>query len=649
MKHKSFLFLIAALAMGLALAGCSSDSDSSSYPVPGPARGYANDAYNIALAFEDATDVYVARTVDLEDAFLAIPAGKTLHLNGNTVLLNENTTFVVNGTLDWGTGGKVDAQGKTPIVYGLPLDSPNFVGTDNLVAFDENGFLKTDDDKYYKVVTSSSGLLGSDGKILSTLAGTTVIYAGNLEMAADVALDTNNGTLSVGGNLTGVSKIITSTAVTVSGKLTGGAKDPQLSGNILAQVLGNVIIPTDTDFVNFITGAGSVTANIAEIDRGSIGVPWFQALSGKFGGNKSGVVAFGGTLVTVDAEFNGPVKFTPAPIAPAGADTDLVTFKFNDDVEFVNEAEIARVTIAEGKTLTGNLIAKTFENPGTNGFLLDQGGQLIVTGNSSNNYLGEGTFSAAGLGSLSLSLKPTSITVGGKGTLSLGDSMINLTGSNIFVFSNDGGVYLTEGKTITGYDTASKSGYQFGGPAGTLFSSKQLTLSKDGITGISGETTQTITFGVAAEGGTFLTIFSGSTAIITNANIDITTVGTISVGEGKGSASIILGPSGSITTASGVDFLAWGGTIGGTASGGSLLVGSIGVGGGLSPEGIAAGSVGTSSNIHLILPGAGFARTTGATWAQGLTGAAVNTGQDVDGGSASIGGSILIFSAPTSD
>jgi hypothetical protein len=641
MKHKSFLFLIAALAMGLALAGCSSDSDSSSYPVPGPARGYANDAYNIALAFEDATDVYVARTVNLEDAFLAIPAGKTLHLNGNTVLLNENTTFVVNGTLDWGTGGKVDAQGKTPLVYGLSTDDPHFVGTENVGEFSASGFLE-EGGKYYQVLNNSSDLLDS-GAIKSTLAGTTVIYAGNLDMA-DVALNTSNGTLSVGGNLTGVSKITTNTAVTVSGKLAGGAKDPQSSGNILAQILGNVT-RTDTEFVQFITGAGSITTAIAEIDSGSIGVPWFEALSGKFGGNNNGQVAFGGTLVTVDAEFNGPVKFTPAPIAPEGAEADLVTFKFNDDVEFENEADIARVTIAEGKTLTGKLIATTFENSSTGDFLLDANGRLIIKNNSpGNNYLTTGTFSAAGIGSLSLSLKPTSITVGGKGTLSLGDSMINLTGSNIFVFSNDGGVYLTAGKTITGYGGEGGGGYKFGGPAGTLFSSKQLTLSKDGITGISGETTPaTITFGVAnAAGGTFLTIFSGSTAIISDAHIDIHEGGSISVGEGKGSASIILNAGGSITASS----LAWGGTIAGTASGGSLLVGSLSIeNGGAVAANVAAGSVGTGSKIDLILPNAVFLQTT-ATWAEGLTGAEANA-EGIDGGSATAGGSILIFAPPS--
>jgi hypothetical protein len=630
MKHKSFLFLIAALALGLALLGCSTDSDSSTEYVK---QGYANDALAITLAFEKAPDVYVLGTVNLTNAFLTIPTGKRLHLSGNTVLLDDTTTLVVNGTVVF-EDGKVDAQGKKPIVVGLE-PGPNFVGTENLKAFSAGGFME-DEGKYYQVVNKASDLL-DNGSIKGALAGTTVIYAGNLDMNSG-ALNTNGGTLSVGGDLTNVSKIITSTKVTVSGKLTGGAGDPP-APNILAQVLGNIVVRTDTNFVNFMTGAGTVTASIAEIDSGSIGVPLFEAYNGKFGGSKKGQIAFGGTLLTVDSEFNGPVKFTPAPISPAGA-TELFTIKFNDDVEFEQDAEITRVSIADGKTLTGKLIAATFETPGASGFILDQGGEVIINGES--DFSDTGTFSAIGTGTLSLALKQNSITVGGGGTLDLGGADIKLTGGNTFVFNNAGGVFLNEEHTITGYDATKKTGYQFGGPAGTLRSGDKITLSADGITGVSG--TSTITFGVAAEGGTFLTIFQGSTAIITNANIDISTVGTISVGEAKNSAIIILNNGGSITTG-GEGSPAWGGTIGGTAAaGGSLLVGSVGVGGANTSAGIIAGSVGTSSAdpVGAILTGAGFMQVT-ASLANGLTGAGINGAQTTDGGSASLGGSILVF------
>ncbi|MDR1148903.1 MAG: hypothetical protein LBK66_09760 [Spirochaetaceae bacterium] len=594
MKNKSFLFLIAALALTLALLGCSSDSDDGSgYPVPGPKEGYLysstlTGAQKIMLSFQDAPDVYLEDETDLQGGVVIIPSGKTLHVNGQTVKVDKDTVIVVasGGKLDWDGKATSVIAGTSAVVIGKTYEEGRYIDG----AYDEDSntfginFGEIGKNKYAgsESVGWHTAAASYDDLVIGA-SGTTGYLLGNFNGATDFV---PAGTLYVGGNLTlSANKVITSTAaLTVYGKLTGGTNAAQ----------------------SIITG--TVSAISADINGGQIANDLTIFRDGNFG---DGVTFNGALNVLRDATF-GEVEF-------------------KDTAEVTKKAAFTSAKVVTGSVSVGNLAF----TGSSNNLVLDENGRIIFTsGTTPTFFTGAGTLAALG-GSVSFTVDANKLTVDGKGqgTFAVGNNGINLTANSIQVAAETG-VYLG------GQGSIASENYSIGDKAGTLSADKGFILTATGIAGVSDR--PTLTYELESE-STFLTVKNDKTATITNANINLNSTGSIAVFSGN----LILTGGGSVTAGE----IAWGGTIAGTATaaGGSLLVGSLALAAGVddgirSAESVAAGSVGTQSDVPGVIVSSAVFLPTKASVAQGSIG--INDGTPKDGGSASIGGSILIFGRP---
>jgi hypothetical protein len=591
MKNRSFLFLIAALAMGLALFGCSTDSDSTTDYIK---QGYAGDAEAIAAAFEFADNVYLDKATTLTGQILTIPAGKTLHVNGQTITVSPTTIIIGAGGLSWdgNDDSKIDAaaNGVGAVLIGIDYAAGRYgtngvAGTASDFTFvPKDGTIVSDGDTGGILATDSTAIFAG-GSYLAVNAGTTAYFTG-ATLTRD-AINVAGGTLFVAGNLTGLKSLTTTTPLVVNGKLSGGTVAP----------------------AELISGAGVVQARTADITGGQIG-----------------------NLVVMNGEF-GNTTFTDLSVYGRATFTDNVSF---------TAGSIVNAVFTSGKTVGGNAQVGNISFAGTGKTLvLAANGEIIFTDSTNPSFFtGAGTLAAL---SESISL-----------TFAADELEINSTGTGAFTVNNDitlkdtnkkikvtgsAGLYFTEDNNKIEGD-----GYYFsGGLPGTLSADnyKGFVLTKAGIEGASTEAADrptlkyTLTNGA---GGTFLTILNGegSLATIKNANISLTT-GSIAF-EGGGTATLFLDVGGSITASTAVGSLAHSGYIISDAVGGSIVAGSIG--GSMSAASITAGSVGTVGN-NLILITSEFAiaipgTDTGSASAASFKASATPAVIDYHGGSVAV-------------
>jgi hypothetical protein len=603
MKNKSFLFLIAALAMGLALTGCSSDSDSSTEYVK---QGYLygeelSDAERIMLLFQDAPDVYLEDDTELSGGVLIIPSGKTLHVNGQTVTVDLNTVIVIasGGKLDWDNKATSVISGTSAVV----IEAAEFHEAAHYSAGEYHAetnpfginFGSIGKGKYAGSAGVATGwhTAASSYDDLSIAAGTTGYLIGSFNATADL---TPAGTLVVGGNLTlSANKVINSTSpITVYGEIKGG---------------------TDAA-VTLITG--KVSAISANIDGGKIANDLTIYRDGDFGDG--------------DVTFNGKLK--------VGRDATFGKVTFEGNATVAKQATFTSKKLVTGSVSVGHL---AFVSGANNELVLNKDGQIIFTsGTTPTFFTGAGTLAALG-GSVSFFVASNKLSVDGigNGTFAVGNNGINLTAAKEIQVANNTGVYFG------GVGSIASANYSIGNVAGTLSSDEGFILTADSIknTG-STEGTPKITFDAAASDGIFLSLREGllatntiRNAIIDGVNIELGANGSIAVYENN----LIITNGGSVTAGN----IAWSGTIAGTtaAAGGSLLVGSLSaanISANTIPGGsITAGSIGTQSSTPGILVSSAVFIFTDAGVSDGLD----NIGNGVkDGGSASTGGSILVFS-----
>jgi hypothetical protein len=604
MKNKSFLFLIAALALGLALLGCSTDSsDGDGYPVPGPKEGYLYsglpDAVKIMLLFEEAPAVYLEDNIDLQGDALIIPSDKTLHVNGQTVTVDKDTVIVVQGTLDWDDKATSVISGTSAVVIvaGEVAETAHYsagkYSEDNIfgINFGEIGKNKyagsAGAGPWHTAATSFDDLIVGE-------AGTTGYLLGSFNGTTDFA---PAGTLVVSGDLTlSTDKVIKSTAkIDVYGKVKGG---------------------TDAT-ATLITG--TVSAINAEISGGIIANDLLILRNGDFSG---GGVTFKGKLeVLRDAKFAN-VKFE------------------GDENSVANQATFTSGDLVAGSVTVGNL---SFTGGSNNKLVLDENGEIIFTGGTTPTFFtGAGTLAALG-GSVSFFVEKNKLTVDGDetGTFAVGNNGINLAAGNTIQIGAKTGVYFG------GEGSIASANYSIGNNAGTMSADIGFILTPNGIekTG-STQGTPKITFEAEEGKGILLSLREGllatntiRNAIIDGVNIELGDNGSIAVYENN----LIITNGGSVTAGN----IAWSGTIAGTAAGagGSLLVGSLSaanISANTIPSGsITAGSIGTQSSTPGILVSNNVFIFTDATVIDGIGSTGVG-----DGGSASTGGSILVFSHP---
>jgi hypothetical protein len=547
MKNRSFLFLIAALAMGLALFGCSTDSDSSTEYVK---QGYAGDADAIEAAFVFADNVYLDKATSLTGQTLTIPAGKTLHVNGYPIAVDEDTVIIGAGNVNWADNGngtsQIVANGSAAILIGIDKN-PEYYGnggTTGILFVPKDGTVAPGTDNSPGLLATDSTAIFAGGSYLSVGAGTTAYFTGKTLTLTN--LNVAGGTLFVTGDLTGLESLSTTTPLGVNGKLSGGT-------NAAAA---------------FITGGGLVRARTADITGGQIG-----------------------NLYVGNGEF-GNTTFTDLFVENRATFTDNVTF---------TAGSIVNAVFTSGKMVSGNAEIGNISFAGTGKTLvLNKDGQIIFTNGPNSSFLGAGTLAALNdIISLTVASDELEINSAGTGAFTVNDDITLKNTDKQIKVSGSAGLYFTaEDKKIQG------DGYYLGGGVvGTLSASnyKGFILTKAGIEGASEQATDrpTIVFNITNdEGGTLLTISQGlgSLATIKNANISLTT-GSIAFETG-GSATLWLDAGGSITASSEVGSLAHSGYIVSDTTSGSIASGSLG--GSMSVDSIGAGSIGTTGNNFIL-------------------------------------------------
>jgi hypothetical protein len=597
MKLKSFLFLAAALAMGLAFASCGGDTEQ----LPGSIikQGYASDAEAIEAAFNvpGVNEVWLTKETSLAGAILSIPANKTLHVNGKKVNVDGDTVIVAEGTLDLNdTGSVIYTTADTATLIGVTAPATQeaqeahysnngAAGTAGILFHQGGGAGAASGGKY--IIAGNAGEVLTGGSLAATGDGTIGIVIGavsNDNAAYDIQ---GGGSLVVTGNMSlGTGYVQTYGLLEVKGALSGGTL------NSASEV---------------IRGGSQVTARSATIKGGSISNPFVVKSASTFG------AASGGTLVTFGAElsapegilvtFSSPAKFDAAPATTLKA-------KFEDDVEF----NATSITIADAE-FGGNVTSAIEQTTAT---------AARFTGNSSTltGYLSANSVTLSG---------PLTIE---SGSLATG-AAITVSSSNYIVLGADGGIEATGTGLLTG-----GTGYNVTG-AGSLLNDSTtnggttITFGT-GITKGAGSGTASIVFGGAVN-----LVYTGD-AVISDLNLDVTGGGTVTLsGEGK---TLILN-GGSITTGAEETNIAYGGTIAGSAgAGGSLLVGTLANDGDtyIDTGTIAAGSIGVSETVGNFIVASSVFFPTNADVTTGLAGAVANA-EEIDGGSAAAGGSILIF------
>jgi hypothetical protein len=373
--------------------------------------------------------------------------------------------------------------------------------------------------------------------------------------------------------------------------------------------------------------AGSMSINDADFIKGPV-----TLRGGTISGNRevTGNVTVSSTgEASINAVFNGDVTVSgtdPVSIKSDSINGDVTIENFGslalDVTEFSNNKT---ANVGSGATL--NLKATNTPQANIN---IAKDGNVSYTG-SVFTLDGARTVGAA---SVSLVLDSTGLSVkSAGGTLDLTKSSITLTGGNNFMLGGSTAV-------IFGAGSIGADSYQVKG-AGTLFSSLSATTFKENE--IAGATSSPVlTFG----NDTGIEIQPGNAGTLSNINVDLTNAGRITFGK---AGMLYLAGGGSITTGVSDENLAYGGVIVAGSlniTGGSLLVGSLSEGGTYAAS-ILAGSIGTSSS-NFIAKGGSFVHVNyeGGSELSGYTAQTdIPAGSyALDGGSASLGGSILIFS-----
>jgi hypothetical protein len=639
MKLKSFLFLIAALAIGLVFASCGGDTEIE-YRDRDVNKGYASDADAIMAAFAFADDVYLSRRTDLKNGTVVIETGKTLHVDGQTIEVNNATAIVAVGTgkLDWDNKATSKIDGTGAVLVGITIGENDTAHYSNsatsYVLLTADGDIVAGASGGYRAAlatdTAAMGKVFKSGTYLDAEGGTTAYLIGSFDKTS---LEIAGGTLVVTGNLgtsnSRVATIKTDTPLTIYGYLYGGTVGAASTQNIITDA-GTVTVYKDADIDSGAIGNQLVINGKG--DFGTVSVTGTLAVTGNasFTGNASISAPF--NVDPGKAVFSGNATFTAPLTVAGGAD-------FSGDATFAGGNIGQRANFTSGNTVSGNVTVATlgFSGSGTtNSLVLSTDGEIIYTSGISGSFLTStnnvGTLATIA-GPLTFSISTSKLAVSGAGSIVVSKA-INLADANTIEVDGTTGVYFsaTEGKIDA-------ETYTLGGQVGTLSTDKStdggFILTKDGITKLVNAGSASLSYALAnGEGKFFLNIKQGSMATLTGVNISAS-VGSISFEPG---ATLYLAAGGSVTAAN----VAWGGTIAGSVAAGSLLVGSLSAtntGGSIAAADVAAGSVGVKANGNFILSSSVF-HPTGATVDQGLTGA---EGAVTDGGSAAAGGSILIF------
>jgi hypothetical protein len=394
-----------------------------------------------------------------------------------------------------------------------------------------------------------------------------------------------------------------------------------------AKALKSITVTSDTTIAPIPASAlEKLTVNGILSDSAPVTINGF--VSAKGGSFTNAVIFNGGGTISDTATFKEAVYINSA------ASMDNATFSKAVTVgsDGVTNASLtlynptlstdAKVTVKDsGKLAILNISALTAN------ITIENGGVVTYSGSVFN--LNDAKTVAGGNVQLDLTGTALKVTSTTGGTLNLTSSTINLTDAS-FVLGGSTAIIL-------GTDFITAPSYKITG-SGTLFSSPYsgslTTFSGNKIEGPGSASALTLSDAAS------LAITAAKTGTLSKINVDLKAAGKITFGP---KSMLYLAASGSISTGSDTASIAYDGLIvaGSETVGGSLLVGTLAASSDVVQAGsIRAGSLGTSSS-NVISQGGSFAKVDTDVALSGSEAQFIQVG--LDGGSASLGGSILIF------
>ncbi|MDR2803132.1 MAG: hypothetical protein LBB22_02440 [Treponema sp.] len=585
MKKTLFSTILIAIALAFALTGCP-EPDSVVEVSPGMIGGASDiEALNTMLKDERFTEVWLFKDISLGNETLIIPPGKTLNLDTWTINIIDSSNSS-NGTIV--VAGDLTRDILNSKKIDMSANGRLIASSEFITAHVSTSTSAGDNNQIYVIVKDDRSNLVPVGETAAD--GVSAVLADPDNADIPVTITGTPTELYIIGNYNFPSGITYPTDVIVI-------------GDVAATSTSNIAIAGTLTVMGKITNAVSAT-----IDA------YLKAQDGSF----SSDVTF-----KKDTEFDGIAAFKTN-----------TTIDSNSILTFKKVVGLSKLTIKDGASViysagigpypkapeTDNI--RSADDPGVKASgILSTAGAFTGIGDDTVLKFGANEFTVE------------------SGTLNLNGGIINLKSDYAasFILSKNAGI-SGSGSYLNG------DSYRIGntGGHGTLFS----LYSDNGFTyntiiSVNHTKVASLTF---SSNGTCLIINDGKTLDLKYLNIDLSASGTLSLGS---ASTLKLADSGSVTTGNKVENIAYDGFIIGGA-GGSILVGTLDAETSNVVAGsISAGSLGTlSENRAFIIAGDYFAKVLDDTPATKLSGiGAVAKLDNTDGGSASLGGSILIFNA----
>jgi hypothetical protein len=577
---KNKSFLFLIAALALGLALAGCSSDSDDGGGGIVKVAYEGDVEAIAAAFDNVDEVHLTKNITVGAQPLVIPTRGKLYVDGYAITMEANSFFVVPGA------GNIDWGNSTKLAAAAP-------GAGRIVLPDTGTVYLVGPETVFEDNFADDSLAESVVEYIEPAAkAADITYKKVGDQAVGAVTSANliftNGTWT--SNPGGTMLIHIGNLTVPAGGYTNTGGSLTVAGDVtLAGTLaGNGDLEVQGNLTSNVTAVGGVTVAGIDLVGGSVSARSITTKGGKFPSyaaitSTAKRSVFGGTLTTFTdtLEAAGPVRFD-----------HNVTFTkaatLNSDAEFNGI-----VTSAEQSTVGSNAVFGKSSN--LDGYL------------TANSVALSGTLTIAS-GSLAT------------------DSALTLNSANSIVLGEAGGIEFTATGKLTG-DAFNISG------AGSLLNptangGTTVTFDNSGITKGAGSGTVSIVFADAAH-----LIFNKSQSI---SGIELklaSEAGSISIGTK--SATLTLTGGGSITAANTQGTLGSGKLYIVTSPAGSLVAGTMDAGGS-----IAAGSYGTIAADKNFIYHAGVAFILAGT----QTAFGLNQINGDVGGSASVGGSVAVFS-----
>ena len=546
MKKSLIFWFAAATCAAWILVGCESPTNGESGAAGAPGTIYLSGAQTTA-GIQDAIDsgapLVFAGVAQYDNGTVTIPAGRGVKLVGDDAytVADNAAAFLILGDASSVTGtGGIDAQSNGNVIGPQAVLDASVTGGNKLVyqTIGTGGELTFTGGKAAVNGNVTIGAAGAAGTITpTTLAGNTLYVVGDLTVG--VAL-TGTATLNVLGDATvGTADQTQAVVWNVKGTLTANKAPTIASGSVTANTLdvsqagaaisllgtvdvetlktvGTVVITTDTATgleADTVTGAATFAASAKIASADFADAATFATGADIGSASFGGAVTFSGTATLGTVTFGGDVTTTVSSALTLTEDEPVTlaatkSIKVGSDIVLTAGAAGAVLTPGDGTTLT----------PAAKQLTLDAANLTLTSG-----ALTVAAGAELAITSVSLTVEAANATLALTGAASNG---AKLTGTGKVVLGNANIIGSTHGWQAVGADTSiafSNSAAAAVAITGTGTTPKLVA---------AGATVGAITLGAQGSSNAALTV--------TNAEIDLTTGGSILITYHSTESTIVL-------------------------------------------------------------------------------------------------------------